>query len=212
MCAPLCTRNAGASSPRPVTRALRSFVATCPRVGPARSRPAGPRSARRLPPRLNRRRAGGSARRGGRDRRPRLARPSARSGGPHGPPLGETAGSPRSFGAASPRAKDTRPGPRRVAALRLNACTDGAAFVPARAGFHSAAPTVPASALRRPARKPTPFAALTARRVLRLALRLAPCVPRLRRGTAAASRRSPGSPLRRALPPARTGRQPGAER
>ena len=95
--------------------------------GPADRDRRGPRSARRLPPRLNRRRAGGSARRGGRDRRPRLARPSARSGGPHGPPLRETAGSPRRIWAASPRAKNTRPGPRRCAALRLNACTDGAA-------------------------------------------------------------------------------------
>ena len=48
---------------------------------------------------------------------PRLRSLSLPPWGPHGPPLCETAGSPRSAGAASPRAKNTRPGPRRCASL-----------------------------------------------------------------------------------------------
>jgi hypothetical protein len=47
VCGKGAARNAGASSPRPVTRSVR--CAPGPRVGPALSRPAGPRCAHRLP-------------------------------------------------------------------------------------------------------------------------------------------------------------------
>ena len=148
------------------SRALRARAA---RRIPARR---GPRSAHRLPPRLNRRneqtrRVGASRRR---SRRPRLALLRRAREGRTAPRCAITAGSPRRLWAASPRAK-TR-GPARVALLhsfvvtrRLVASTVGAAtlqLVPA-----SVAPRRPFRRLRAPgtpARKTTPFALLTARR------------------------------------------------
>ena len=149
-----CKTRAGTSRVHCAPSSLRSRE-SCP---PDLDR-RGPRCAHRLPrtPQPPRRRVGVRAA----APPPASARaPASRSGGPHGPPLRETAGSPRRVWAASPRAKNTRPGPRRCATLRLNACTDGAADVPARAGFHCAAPTVPAlRAPGTPARKPLRCAA-----------------------------------------------------
>ena len=107
---------------------------------------------------------------------PRYAKPRAR---------------PEEIGAASPRANDTRPGPRRCAALRLNACTDGAADVPARAGFHSR--RADRSGVRAPG-TPARRNSAALRVASLLALRLAFSVPLLRRCTASASRRSLRSP------------------
>lgn len=63
---------------------------------------------------------------------PRCAKPRAR---------------PEEIGAASPRAKNTRPGPRRCALAPLERRHGRRGYAPARPGFHSAAPTVPACAL-----------------------------------------------------------------
>lgn len=154
----------------------------------------GPRCAHRLPPRLNRRQneRGGSARRGGWRRRPRLALLRRARRGRTAPRSAKPRARPEGIGAASPRANDTRPGPRRCAALRLNACTDGAAafqLVPAS--------TAPRRPFRRCALLEHPRANHSAalRVASLLALRLAISVPLLRRCTANASRRSLRSPL-----------------
>jgi len=108
-----------------VTQSVRG--APGPRVVLALIRPAGtplrpPASAAPQPPPERTRRVGVSRRL---SRLPRLALLESRSGGPHGPSLRETAGSPRRVWAASPRAqRGARPGP-----LEARGSTRAANFV-----------------------------------------------------------------------------------
>jgi len=178
VCGKGAARNAGASSPRPVTRPVR--CAPVPRVGPALFSPAGPplrpsASATPQPPRPAGRRVAAAG-------PPGSARaPASRSGGPHGPPLRETAGSPLKSGRRARGPKSTRPGPRRCAPLRLNACT----------AFALAAPTVPAIARSWTTRAQNPPRCCAAPRVPLLALRLAFSVSLLR--SLHSQREPPGS-------------------
>jgi hypothetical protein len=86
---------------------LRPSAAATPQPPPEQTRRVG--AARRL------------------KRRPRLALLRRARRGRMAPRCAKPRARPEGIGAASPRAKDTRPGPRRCAALRLNASTDGAA-------------------------------------------------------------------------------------
>jgi hypothetical protein len=131
-------------------------------------------------------RTNAAGRRGAALEAPASARaPASRSEGPHGPSLRETAGSPRGDRGGEPAGQGhaARPAPLRCAPLERLHGRRG--YTPPRAGFRSAAPTVPASALLE---HPRAKLRCAARRVPLLALRLAVCVPLLRRCTASASR------------------------
>ena len=195
-----CRTNAGASSPRPVTRSVR--CAPGPRVGPALIRPAGPRCARRLPRppqpppsrRVGERAAAETAGLGSVAALPREGRMAPRCAKPRARP-----------GASGRRArgpKTTRPGPRRCAGAPLER-------LHGQRGDRSTSCRV-ALAPRRPfrrARSAAPRAnQLRSLRSLRGAGRALPYAsrPAFRspaardRCTPSASRRSLRSPLRRA--------------
>jgi len=186
---------------RHVTRPVR--CAPVPRVVPVLVRPAGtplrpsataspqppPRQATtRLRSGIARRRVGAARRLGA-----GLGSPDkSGSGGPQGPPLRQTAGSPRGVGAFGEPA-----GKCQLSLARTPPRTAPRSFqlVPAST---RAAPTVPA--LGAPPTRAQELRSLRSLRVARplLALRLAACVALLRRCTPTASRRSPRLALRRA--------------
>jgi len=191
---PTCGKSAsppGAACAARVPHGTRGHRAPGPSRGPSAALPSresgppcsarrGPRCAHRLPPRLNRRdrRVGASRRL---SRRPRLALLRRARGGRMAPRCAKPRARPEGSGRRARGPKSTRPGPRRCAPLRLNACT----------AFALAAPTVPAIARSWTTRAQNPPRCCAAPRVPLLALRLAFSVSLLR--SLHSQREPPGS-------------------